>query len=209
MADLSAAFTPETGEQSGLENDHALGDIRAHGLAENPATVSVQSGRQVHRQHRHTAGIDGTDRREPFAFDRTLQAGTEQRIHHHVGSPEGSGTDRFDCHTSGEQPCAGMRRIALQPHMRRRTEHLHRHARLPRQARCHVAVATVVARAADDRDPSGTRPAAAQQRQHRAAGTFHERFGHRAGRGAALDVEYLRGTEQGFGQFLHTGIIGD
>src|SRR6185436_15471081 len=98
-------------------------------------------------------------------------------------------------------------RVALQlRRIEQRDDHDLQALRL-REAREHVAVAGIVARAAEHEDATRPRPALAQQRQRRFAGTIHQRVARYLVLfdREAVELPYLGSAVDPQWQVLHSG----
>ncbi len=158
-----------------------IGPVGRHAGSQRPAAVGREARGHVHRQHpgpgRAGRGHGGDGRRER-PLRRPGEAGAEERVDHHVARPR---TQRprtlrgvADLDPGRGRLGPGGRGVAAQPLLRHQRDHPHRPARLAEQPRRHVAVAAVVATAAEHQAAPLRRRQEPRLRGHRRAGPLHQ-----------------------------------
>ena len=77
-------------EEPGLETDKTQGQRSTRGSAQHPAAIGMQAGRNIDGEYRSVADVHGFDGGAPLAFQRALQAGTEQGVDNHIACLQGA-----------------------------------------------------------------------------------------------------------------------
>ena len=172
--DVAGVVHRRAGDEADLVGDEGDGEVGAHRAGrEQGAAVRVHAARHVQREH----GLAGLG----DAFDGVAErfahlapgAGAEQRIDDHVALDApvlrfGNRPQAALGETLGEQSVAFELVEASDLH------ELHVQPGIARQPGDHVAVASVVAGAADDGEPSRFGPAFAERPEGGAAGAVHQ-----------------------------------
>ena len=167
-------------KQTCLQRDIGDRSVGANGRV-GDAAIRIQPGRHIQGQYRAAAGIDRGDHRGSGRAQRQLRAHPQQGIHYDLGVRKGRRLKAPDRHAAGAQILAGPERIALEQSRIGGRQDRHLQARRLRKARHDVAIATVVATAADHRDAHRLGPAATQHAQCTLARPLHQGVAGRAG----------------------------
>src|SRR5690606_37462578 len=190
-------------------------DVSPDGRAHDPARVRVEPRRHVEREDRRTGRIQRLDGRGERAFERPIETRAEQRVdddvRHEPAFSHGAEGHGGDTRIAALFP--RLPRVTAQPLGRHDGLEMHGMAGGAREPGDDVAVAGIVARAADHGDLVRVRPPCLEHRQRRAARAAHQRI---AGNAALLDRDaiesaYLRrrvdGCRQGVATAFHRTII--
>ena len=161
-------------EKPGLETYKRHGAIGADRLPEGDSGVAVQPGRHIQREDRAASGVDLSNDPRQVVPHAAAQPGAEQSINNHFAFAEQLGREPADASVTSSEVFVGTVRIAAKLLWRNRREHRNREAGSLRKPREHVAVAAIVAAAADDHDAVRRGPARAQIPQRCLAGALHQ-----------------------------------
>ena len=199
---LAAVHRAGAGEQAPVHTDKGNGAVGAQHRAGRGAGIRVEAGGHVQGQHRLAETAQRFDQRADIVAQGVADAGAEQAVH------QQRRVDRQIVH--GQRPhrhagIAGAPRhgqgVAL--HSLRVAQMVdHRlQAGFAGQPRHHIAVAAVVAAAAQHRRTRHVRPARQQHIERRAAGALHQFLTAKAGlTGQTVQFAGLIGAVQRLGQ---------
>ncbi len=145
--------------------------------APDRAGVGIESAGNIERQDGHAAIVDRIDPLDHGGIERTRQAGPEDGIDDDFGVGETAVAPRLHDAPARDEIIVSAPCISTQLSGIAQRHHRDIDAHGLRQPRQHIAIATVVARPANDGDPLLRRPATAQRHRRRFAGLGHQRVG--------------------------------
>ena len=167
IGDRDASAMGASGQQQMRRLLPEKGDrlVRAYGTPHHLPAAAVDAARHIDRNDACAARIDRLHHRRRRAFDRTIEAGAEQRIDHDVGARESAGRRGLGRALPGLR---GFGRVTLQPIALAEQQHPHLQAALGKEPRRDETVASIVAWSRHHHDALAGRGGRAPHRRPRA-----------------------------------------
>ena len=133
-----------TGEQTHFQTDERHGQVRPDRVSEDAPGIGAQTGRDIHRRHRQTAGIDRSNGTGIRVAHVTAQTRAEQGVEHDTTQLR-LRAPRFDRDLFRHGLGMGQAGIALQPLRIADRQYPHRPSGAPGQHRHQIAITGIVA----------------------------------------------------------------
>jgi hypothetical protein len=165
---------------SRLEGNETQREVGAHGLLADRAAVGIDARRDVERQHWPLRRIDGADHLEGLGPGRRTKTRAQQAIDDDIAVGQRATVEGMRI-AARRQPvflCAA--RVAGELVRRHRRQHQGFQAHGLREARQHIAIATIVSGATDHGHAPPLRPAGTQQLEGALGRARHQRVSRHA-----------------------------